>query len=478
MDLCNHTMNGIFNPVELEPEIETRPTEHFRSDIGYSDALIQRLHRQIRYCVDEKRWLVFHHETGWLRDEVGAVNALVADFARQQYDDALLKARDIAPETGRTLIKVMASLGDQRRIRPALELAACDPRIVVRSTDLDSEANLVGTPNGCVNLRDGSFHPHSPDRLVTRRLGCNFVDGAESPTWERFLARVQPDPAMRGFLQRLAGYCLHGAIREHILPFHFGTGANGKGTFLEHGLLKLLGNYGAKITDALVYANERSPQPFLEIAGLLGKRFALGEENAEGGRLNEATLKAATGGDKLKGRYHYSDFVEFWPSAKIHLVGNHRPRIVGIDDGIWRRFLLVDWAVQVPPEERDATLKDRIADEMPGVLNWAIAGAKDWLANGLRPPESCLVSTRAFRDSSDALSEFIRETFQQDDTKHTTKADAFRAYKAWADESGLRHPMSKRALGVQLVHRGWQEAVVGHGNQGVWLGWRLKPSID
>ena len=34
------------------------------------------------------------------------------------------------------------------------------------------------------------------------------------------------------FLQRFAGYCLTGITREHAMSFGYGTGANGKGTFL------------------------------------------------------------------------------------------------------------------------------------------------------------------------------------------------------------------------------------------------------
>ncbi len=71
-----------------------------------------------------------------------------------------------------------------------------------------------------------------------------------------------------------------------------------------------------------------------------------------------------TGGDRQKGRFHYVNFVEYKPTYKTALVGNHKPRIDGTDDGIWWRFLLVDWKVQIPEDQRDTTLKDKLSAEL------------------------------------------------------------------------------------------------------------------
>ena len=482
MDLGGYTMsNGVFDPMEGLDSIPNSagPTrEHFKSDTGYADAIVKRYGGAIRFCADENCWLIFDAESGWHRDETKEVSAMVAQYARQQLNDALESAKAMDADSGKKLVSCMADLGNQRRMLPALKIAESNPVVVVRADNLDSDHALVGVQNGVVDLGTGGFSPHDKAKLVTRRLGCAYIHGAEAPVWNRFLERVQPDPEMRAFLARLAGYCMHGAVREHILPFHYGTGANGKGTFLEQGLLKLSASYGAKLTDSLVYHSERNPLPYLEIAGLCGKRLALGEENDEGGKLSEKLLKAITGGDRVKGRFHYGNFLEYWPTYKIQLVGNHKPRITGTDDGIWRRFLLIDWPVQIPPEERDPGLKDKLAAEMPGILNWAIAGAREWLESGLRPPASCQEATEKFRKQSDVLSDFIAECFNESPGCYVSKADAFNRYETWAQRSGVKRPMTKRALGVQLINRGWQETKVGHKKQDVWLDFTCAHDLD
>jgi putative DNA primase/helicase len=453
---------------------EDESSDHFKSDIGYADAFVRRYADSIRFCADEEIWLVFDEAHGWRRDDTGKIESLITEYARELYRKALETAKTKDLEEGRRIINSMASLGNSKKITPALKFASIDQKIVVMAKDLDADAFLVGVEIGVVNLRDGTFQSHCREHLVTRRLSVRFDSAATAPTWEHFLMQVQPDCEMREFLQRLSGYSLTGEIREHILPFHFGVGANGKGTFLEHALLKLAGNYGAKLTDDLVYASKRGSLPHLEIANLCGKRFALGEENSEGGQLNEAVLKAITGGDKVKGRFHYGNFVEYFPTYKIALVGNHKPRISGTDDGIWRRFLLVDWPVKIPKEKQDATLKDKLAAELPGILNWCIAGAQSWLSVGLNPPKSCLVATGAFRESSDELGEFIAEHFEQSDDDFCTKSDAFNTYSQWAGSNGIKFPLSKRGLGIQLINRGWREFRSSHGNSHCWAGVRLK----
>lgn len=454
------------------------PVSTFASDVGFADKIVERFQGSIRYCYSEHSWLLFGDGVGWVRDESNIILQHVAEYARELYSYACEEAKSIGPDAGKRLMGAMASLGTVKRITNALELAKTDPSVVVPAELLDSDPYLVGVSNGVVNVQSGEFHPHRREHLITRRLGAFYDPDATAPTWIAFLEEVQPDPEIRAFLQRLVGYCLCGAIHEHILPFHIGTGANGKGTFLEHGILRLLGTYGSKVSDSLVYASERGSPPFLEIAQLFSIRFALGEENSEGGRLNEKFLKAASGGDKQKGRFHYGNFCEYWPSAKIHLVGNHRPRINGTDDGIWRRFLLIYWPVQIPAERRDPTLKDRIAAEMSGILNWALAGAREWASGGLRPPELCRVATQEFRRASDSLRDFLEETVVEDPNGTVTKEELFRAYQAFAQDSGIRHPMQKRSLGNALGHRGWTDSYSNRLKQRVWTGYRIKPTDE
>jgi putative DNA primase/helicase len=391
------------------------------------------------------------------------------EFARRLVIAGLEEAKTL--EDPQPFVALLTRLKDRRRLDPALHLSTTDPRVVVRALDLDSRPEVIGCTNGILDVLTGKFTPFDREVLVTRRLAVAFDPDAQAPTWERFLCEVQPDPIMRAFLQRLLGSALFGAVRDHILPFHHGTGANGKSTALET-VLDLFGGYGAKLTNSLVYANRNGAPPYLELAGLFGARLSIGEENAQGGSLNEELLKAITGGDRVKGRFHHANFIEGPASYKVHLVGNHKPLIAGTDDGIWRRFVLIPWPVSIPPEQRDPLLRERITEEAPGLLNWLLQGCIAWNRDRLQIPEACRAITADFRQESDELADFITETMTRDPERYCLKGEAYDAYKRWAEGGGLR-PKTKRQLSTALQERGFESGRTSATRDHSWIGWTI-----
>ena len=119
----------------------------------------------------------------------------------------------------------------------------------------------------------------------------------------------------------------------------------------------------------MVSNNDRHPT---ERADLLGKRFVAAIETEQGRKLAEVFVKEATGGDPIRARRMREDFWEFQPTHKVFLATNHKPIITGTDTAIWERIRLVPFRVTIPPDERDTTLPDKLAGELPGILAWAV----------------------------------------------------------------------------------------------------------
>jgi hypothetical protein len=122
---------------------------HFKNDIGYADAFVRRHAGSIRFCADEKLWLVFDDEHGWQRDTTRRIMALATDYARERYQWALKAAAQMDPDAGKRIIASMISLGNRKRIEPALAFAECNPVVVVRSERLD----------GCRTTPSNNFKP-------------------------------------------------------------------------------------------------------------------------------------------------------------------------------------------------------------------------------------------------------------------------------------------------------------------------------
>jgi putative DNA primase/helicase len=74
-----------------------------------------------------------------------------------------------------------------------------------------------------------------------------------------------------------------------------------------------------------------------------------------------------TGGDKMTARFMRCDFFDFVPQFKLWIVGNHKPRLDNVDEAMRRRMLLVPFTVQIPPEERDPDLPQKLKAEWPAI---------------------------------------------------------------------------------------------------------------
>jgi putative DNA primase/helicase len=486
MKMVKYSWNSISEAAAWFPRSEVvnpRPVQvgnpNLLSQVGFADAFATRYFNKIRYVREDKKWLIFDNGTGWRRDQGGEVLGMFAEYFREIYESEASRRRDGFDQSDTGRRKLIASLGTVGMMEGSLKIAGAHPDVAVSVEELDNDPDLLGVKNGVVNLRDGSFQPHSPDLLVTRRCTCDYDPYADCRRFIEFLQLVQPDPEIRGFLQRLTGYTFTGHQTEHILPFHLGRGGNGKGTFLEKVLMRMLGEYARKLTDDLVYLKDNGGSANLEISGFRRIRFGLGDENARGGALNERLLKGMTGGDVQKGRGHYQDFQEYEPSMKLHLVGNHLPRINGTDDGIWRRFFIVPWNVRLPDTQGAVDHPRMMEEEFSGILNWVLIGAQAFYNGGTLQPDEIKRLSRSFREESDTVGTFLRERTTEDPDGEVTKATLYEVYQKHCEEEGIQknYRLSKKSFGIDLKGRGVNEAT--RRNVRLWTGIRLAvPDCD
>jgi phage/plasmid-associated DNA primase len=70
--------------------------------------------------------------------------------------------------------------------------------------------------DGTLDLHTGQLQPHDPADMLTKLVQANYDADAHCPIWLAFLARVQPDPAIRTFLQRSIGYSPTGLVSEQL----------------------------------------------------------------------------------------------------------------------------------------------------------------------------------------------------------------------------------------------------------------------
>lgn len=293
--------------------------------------------------------------------------------------------------------------------------------------------------DGFSPVADLALVPHERGQRITKLMPVAWDPQARAPRFEAFLQRVQPDAAMRGFLQRWFGLCLSALTGEQKLVFLHGMGANGKSVLVDL-MARMMGDYAstAKI-ESLTGKNRRGGGDATpDLVPLMGARLVRASEPDEGERLQEGIIKELTGGEPILIRALHSDFVEARPVFKLTISGNHKPEIRGTDDGIWRRVLLVPFDVQIPKEERDPHLGEKLWEERAGILRWMADGLLDYLEGGLREPASVLQATTAYREESDPLGHFLSTScvVTGDAEDRMLARDLVHAFQFWLAERG------------------------------------------
>jgi putative DNA primase/helicase len=233
----------------------------------------------------------------------------------------------------------------------------------------------------------------------------------------------------------------------------------------------VLGGYAHNLPFSAFELSARSSIPN-DLAGLVSKRFVTAVETNESVRLNEARVKALTGGDPITARFLYGEFFSFDPTAKFWLAFNHKPQVGDTSHGFWRRIHLIPFNARFSGTACDKNLLAKLKAEASGILAWAVQGCLLWQREGLRAPSSVEAATKVYREESDPLAEFLQEHFVES-TKGFVESKVFRrSYEDWAKANGEK-PLNNHALSNLMRSRGFHPDRQGHERTRGWRGLRL-----
>ena len=401
----------------------------------------ERYADDLRYVALKAQWVEWD-AIRWRPDETMHVFDLVRDSCR---DDAKTYGN------GNPSDKVYTA----KTFAAVVTLARADRRHAATLDQFDADIWAITTADETYDLRTGNGRPPNPNDYITKKMACSAAPvGTPHPLWTAFLERVTAnDVELQKFLQRYIGYCLTGETSEHRFVFAYGTGRNGKGTFINT-IAKLLGDY-ATIADVGTFIASKHDRHPTDVAKLHGARLVIAQETQKGRQWDEAKIKTMTGGDKMTARFMRQDFFDFTPAFKLFITGNHKPRLDNVDEAMRHRLMLVPFTVHIPPEERDLDLPRKLEAEWPAILRWAIDGCLEWQRIGLAPPKSVTEATDDYFSDQDLHQQWLDDC-TEDGGPHafTAIGQLFSSWKGWCDERNLQ-PGNTNALSEVLVDRGF-----------------------
>jgi putative DNA primase/helicase len=429
------------------------------TDMGNAVRLVNLHGRDLRYIPEFRKWLVWDGWR-WLMDEDGEIMRRAKSTATAIYTEAKKAAEASEKDMADKLASHASKTQSANRIKAMIELAQSEPGIPVRTGELDQNNYLLGVTNGVINLRTGALREPRQADHITKQAHVAYEPDAQAPLFVAFLQRIMGgNQALVDFIQRAIGYSLTGDTGEQCLFFLHGSGANGKSTLL-NAIKELLGDYAMQCPAETLMVKQGGGSIPNDIARLRGARFVATSETEDGRRFAEAMIKQLTGGDVIAARFLFAEYFEFTPNFKIWLGANHKPVIRGDDYAIWRRIRLVPFTVTIPPEQRDKNLPEKLRNEYPGILAWAVQGCMEWQIQGLNPPPEVIAATDEYKSEMDLIGKWIEECCITKPNATAKASSLYGNYKRWVEDNG-GHPLSNTKFGLKLGDRGFSKEKSG-----------------
>ncbi|MFE7112885.1 phage/plasmid primase, P4 family [Streptomyces sp. NPDC057575] len=418
--------------------------------------LFARLHAdQFRYVVgmgwhswDQYRWKL----TGGDEAAVWAAGEMAEQFADTD-PQGRFSSRELAAHRRRSeSTSGVKALLFQAQASPSLRL---DPNV------LDGDIYALCTPCGVVDLRTAELH--KPDPLTDMHSRASLVAPQKMPIprWESFLRDTFGDDEKgletTRFLHLLLGYSITGDVGAQVLPFLYGSGANGKSVLLEV-MTQILGDYANAAPPGFLMEKGKFTEHSTELTELHGRRIVVCSELKPNDKFNEARVKLLTGGDTITARRMRQNFFTFTPTHKLWLLGNHRPEVGTGGHAFWRRMRIIPFERRVPDERKiDNLAAELVHDEGPGILHWLIDGARQYLAtrDPLTGPASVRVATAAYETTEDHIGRFITERCTKgtdgrpNPELRVEQKLLYETYGRWCSDEGIR-PSTSRAFASRI----------------------------
>lgn len=308
---------------------------------------------------------------------------------------------------------------DNRVLDRAIKRASIHEAInLPADVEFDPNGMLLNCPDAVHDLHNGKRYKHDPKMLMTAMTTVSPDPAMDTPVWDAFLEQVLLDkeanysPEYAYEMQEIIGTWLMGEIVADVLFVLRGDGGNGKGVFTDL-LAKILGSYAESISSKVLTGKTSD---MAALAPLIGKRLVLSGETARGEKFDLPLIKILTSAtDLVSIRDLYAKAKGY--RLKLSLVLNSNWDLDlgdSLDKGTRRRMRILPFYAVISDTQRDPLLSKKLEAEMPGILAWAMEGARRFLDNGRQFTRSDVTveATSDYITKEDRLAAFLEHVFE------------------------------------------------------------------
>lgn len=458
--------DGYIPPEQYNQDLQLKPTDY--SDVGQATVLSREYEDRLRYSPSTD-FLVYNGRF-WEESKPKA-QAIAQELTTRQLDEAdteIKKATDELMKNGAW--ELLASMGPKKaaavfnaeqarsfqkyenattyrnfaiKRRDSKYISAAmkevHPMVEIDQKALDADEYLLNTPSATYDLRVGlsSAQDHNAADLITKQTTVDPSDeGME--IWENALSTFFcGDKDLIRYVQDIAGLSAIGKVCVEGLIIAYGEGRNGKSTFWNT-LSRVLGTYSGNMSaDTLTVGCKRNVKP--ELAEVKGKRLIIAAELEEGMRLNTSNVKQLCSTDEIYAEKKYKDPFSFVPSHTLVLYTNHLPKVGALDDGTWRRLIVIPFNAKIEGAPDIKNYADYLYEKAGGaILKWIMAGAKRVIGKkfDIKKPAVVDETIRKYKENNDWLTHFLDDCCEIDPSFSAKSGDVYNAYRSYCMQVG------------------------------------------
>lgn len=314
-------------------------------------------------------------------------------------------------------------------------------RTFIDRTDFNNDPTKIVLKNGVLDLETLEVYEFNKDYLYTINIPIEYDPEAKCDTWINMLKEKTVCEEDIITLQDYFGFCLLNDMRFEKALLLYGTKRSSKSTVL-FVLSNLLGE--ENITNmTLHFLNENK----FALAYLYGVKANICADLPTESLKSISKFMLITGRDRITCDKKGKDPSSFYSIAKPVFSCNQIPRIPVKEDAFYRRWIILNFPYSTDIDKVDEHFKTDLLNELKGILNWAIEGAK----RILRTHEIYYNKTEddvkdIWNKNSDTITSFIYNDIITDDLEKELIRNVYNVYLEYCKSNKLR-PENKWIFG-------------------------------
>lgn len=330
-------------------------------------------------------------------------------------------------------------------------------------TEAHASDHLFDINKKAINCMNGEIHymgsvwilkQHDRNSYFTQQIPVVYDKSAKPARFLKFLKEIFARDAdwlqKIQIVQEFMGYALSTTCEYERFLLLIGQGANGKSVLLKtiEALIGLLNVAGVQPSQ---FENR------FQLAHLQGKLANIITEIPQGAVIPDAKLKAIVSGELMTAEQKHRPPFDFRPFCTMFFATNHMPHTQDFSSAFFRRAEVITFNRKFDGAERDVHLKDDLLKELPGILNFALAGLKRLYDTGdFTKLPSSEDAKQEWEREVDQVASFVDDECESSPDAESTVSELYIKYQCWTSMCGINRKVNVQNFTTRLVRLGFE----------------------